>query len=403
MKFLVITQDLRVSGTSAGIGRRSFLTKLKKVYPQSEVDVLYISHFDSSKDDLDILPVDSIIRRVINIQIPFHIKWINRLTSRMFDYLYADHYIHKQYAEPIKAIDYKAYDHIFILSSGIKHETILATYGLPILKDAIVVFHDPYPHAWYEGKCCKIHKNEYLRLKKMIAVVQQAKICCATAHYMAQDLQFLYASDKYFHTLAHQYEPDAFDFNKKNKIRKKESKLQISYHGALMLGRNLSNLLQAYSNLVEENPDIKKHTEFVLRVRGEKINELKQKFSNNKNVKFLDTLDFLNSSTEQMNESDINVILENGPYYCNILPGKVPFLASIGKPILIVSPKRSELRRILKNETKYIADMNNVAEIKLKMENLILNTMQNTESVYPFGDYFSDANFLKQVDTILQD
>ncbi|MDT0645309.1 hypothetical protein RM545_01290 [Zunongwangia sp. F260] len=403
MKFLIITQDLRVSGTSAGIGRRSFLGKLKKVYPHSEIDVLYISHFDSSNDDLEILPVDTIIRKVINPTIPFHVKWINRFTSRMFNFLYADHYIHQLYAKHIRQIDYKKYDHIFIWSSGIKHETILATDRLPILKNAIVVFHDPYPHAWYTGKSSKIHKNEFLRLQKMIAVVQQAKTCCATAYYMANDLKYLYASVKKFYTLPHHFEAKAFDFSKKNIIQRKERKLQISYHGALMLGRNLSNVLEAYSNLIQENPEFRKNTEFILRIRGEKINELKQKFDNDNNIKFLDTLDFSSSSNEQMHESDINIILENGPYYCNILPGKVPFLASIGKPVLVISPGRSELRRILKNDSRYIADMNLVEDIQFKLKNLILINLQNSEPVYPFGNYFSDANFLKQVDAILRE
>lgn len=403
MRFLVITQDLRVSGTSAGIGRRSFLTKLKKVYSNAVVDVLYISHFDSSSDQLATLPVDSIIHKKVDNNIPFHIKWINRISTRLFSYLYYENYLHQKYANHIRKVDYNSYDHIFIWSSGIKHETILATYGLPILKKSIIVFHDPYPHAWYEGKSAKIHKNEYLRLKKIIEVVQQAKICCATAHYMAKDLQYLYASDKYFYNLPHHFEANAFNFDITNTIREKERKLQISYHGALMLGRNLSNVLRAYTILMEENSEIKKNTEFILRLRGEKIKELKQEFSCNHNIKFLETLDFSNSSYEQMHESDINVILENGPYYSNILPGKVPFLASIGKPVFIASPQRSELRRILKKDSIYIADMNKVEEIKLKLKNLILNTMKNSEPVYPFGDYFSDAKFKKRVDEILQE
>lgn len=402
MKFLVITQDLRVSGTSAGIGRRSFLAKLKKVYAKSIVDVLYISHFDSSNDNLETLPVDFITRKVVSNRIPFHIKWINRLTTRMFNFLYAENYIHKQYARHIKNINYQSYDHIFISSSGIKHETILASYGLPILKKAVVIFHDPYPHAWYEGKSLKIHNNEFLRLRKMIAVVQQAKTCCATAYYMAKDLEYLYASDKNFHTLPHHFEVNAFNLDKKDQMRRKEAKLQISYHGALMFGRNIFSVLDAYTQLMEENQYIKNNTEFVLRVKGEKINKLKQKFANIKNIKILDTLDFSNSFNEQVYESDINVILENGPYYCNILPGKVPFLEWIGKPVFVISPKRSELRRIIKNDNRYISDMNDVEEIKLKLNNLIKYTMENAEPDYPFDDYFSDANFKKGLDTILE-
>jgi len=402
MKFLVITQDLRISGTSQGIIERSFLTKLRKVYPESVIDVLYLSN-STTNDDLDKLPVNSIIKKVINSTIPFHVKWINRLTTRIFDYLYSENYVHGKYAKHIKEIDYTDYENIFVRSAGIKHETILAMHNLPALSKSIINFHDPFPYTWYKGTSSKIHKNEYLRLRKTIEVVQEAKACCASAYFMAKDLQSLYASDKYFYNLPHHFEANAFNFDITNRIRKKERKLQISYHGALMLGRNLRNVLRAYTILMEENSEIKKNTEFILRLRGEKIKELKQEFSFNHNIKFLETLDFSNSSYEQMHESDINVILENGPYYSNILPGKVPFLASIGKPVFIASPQRSELRRILKKDSIYIADMNKVEEIKLKLKNLILNTMKNSEPVYPFGDYFSDAEFKKRVDEILQE
>ena len=113
--------------------------------------------------------------------------------------------------------------------------------------------------------------------------------------------------------------------------------------------------------------------------------------------------DFSNSSNEQIFQSDILIILENGPYYSNTLPGKVPFLAATGKQILVVSPEKSELRRIMKNDDKYIADMNSVENIKLKLDNLILDRLQNNEQVSPFGDYFSDSNFHKQIDAILKD
>jgi hypothetical protein len=43
------------------------------------------------------------------------------------------------------------------------------------------------------------------------------------------------------------------------------------------------------------------------------------------------------------------------------------------------------------------------AEIKQKLENLIVNRMHSNEAVYPFGDYFSDENFKLKVDEILME
>jgi hypothetical protein len=101
-----------------------------------------------------------------------------------------------------------------------------------------------------------------------------------------------------------------------------------------------------------------------------------------------------------MYEADINIILENGPLYCNILVGKAPFLGAIQKPILCISPERSEMRRII-TDNQFIASYSDKDEIKQKLENLIINRMNSDEAVYPFGDYFGDENFKIMLDKVL--
>ena len=64
-----------------------------------------------------------------------------------------------------------------------------------------------------------------------------------------------------------------------------------------------------------------------------------------------------------MYETDINIIFENGPIYCNILVGKAPFLVVIQKPILSISPERSEMRRLI-NDPQFIASIFDKEEIK---------------------------------------
>jgi hypothetical protein len=114
----------------------------------------------------------------------------------------------------------------------------------------------------------------------------------------------------------------------------------------------------------------------------------------------LETLNFSNSCYEQKYIADINIILENGPLYCNILVGKAPFLAEIKKPILSLSPARSELRNIITDD-RFIANSNDKQEIKTKLENLIIDRLHSNEPVYPFGDFFSLENFKKSLNEIL--
>lgn len=399
MNFLIIAQDLRVSGTSEGIVSRSFLAKLRIAYPESIIDVVYLKQHPSD-DQLDLLPIDSIETHILDLKISFLTKWINKPYWRLFHVSLKDEYIHSVYASYIAKIDFKPYDHIFIRSSGLDHEIILATDNLPILKKAIVNFHDPYPLPWYVGTQKLMTNLDLFRIKKMAAIVAQAKTCSSSAHYMSHDLQYLYASKKKFYTLPHQFDASVFDLSDKQQILSKTKKVTISYHGAIMFGRNVDILLDAYQELIENNILYKENTEFILRLKGQEINRLHKKYVSIKNIHIFDTLNFSNSSNEQIYETDIAIILENGPIYCNILVGKAPFLAAYNKPVLSISPAKSELRNIITDQ-KYIAAMDNKEEIKIELEQLIMDCMESDSPSYPFGDYFSDANFKVMLDELI--
>lgn len=396
VKFLIIEQDLRVSGTSQGIIERSFLSKLRKGYPEAIIDVLYL-YTHTHDDNLEILPVNAIIRKKISTKIPLYVKWMNRVSRRLFNYLLAENYIHKQFAKEIRKVDYTLYDHIMVRSAGLDHETILAMHDLPILKHSIVNFHDPYPYPWYKGLSSKMDSNQLKRLNKIIQIASEAKTCCTSAYYMSKDLQYLYASDKYFYTLPHQFTFDGFDFSDTSRVRKKNKKIQISYHGALMFGRNVFTVVEAFKQLMDAYEWIKQDVEFVLRVKGDGLEKLKEVVKNCENIVVLDTLNFSNSSNEQIYESDINIILENGPYYSNILGGKVPFLFALDKKVFISSPERSELRRYLGNYP-FLCDMNDLEDTKSKLYEVL--TSENLSNSVG-KELFSDENFKNAMEMVL--
>lgn len=399
IKFLIVEQDLRVSGTSQGVISRSFLAKLRIAYPDSIIDVVYLKQY-ISEDQLELLPVDHIVEKVLDLKIPFSTLWLNKIYWRLFHISLKERYIHKVYAAEIAKIDYTQYDHIFVRSAGLNHEMLLATKDLPILKQAITNFHDPFPLFWYAGSKSKLTNLELFRMKTMHQVVSQSKSCTSSANLMSRDMQYLYGSKKKFHTLPHQYSENVFDFSDRSQVLKKNKKVTISYHGAIQFGRNIKVLLDSYEALVNSSKIYKDYTEFVLRMKGVNLEELRVRYIKTPNIIILDCLNFSNSSYEQIHETDITIILENGPLYCNILVGKAPFLAAYNKPVLSISPLESELRTIIKDD-KYIADCNNKEEVKQKLETLIVNRLNSDEEVYPFGDYFSDANFKMMLDKIL--
>lgn len=401
IKFLIVEQDLRVSGTSQGIISRSFLAKLRMAYPNAIIDVVYIK-IRPSDDQLHLLPVDSIETHVLNLRIPFLIKFINRFYWRLFHVSLNKNYIYKCYAKVIAAIDYISYDHIFIRSSGIECETILGCHNLPILKKAFITFNEPYPSFWCAGNNEILTKIHLFKLKTMLSVVEQSKGCIATK-FLGQDMQFLYGTRKVFYDLPHHFDDTVFNSTELSNYFPKNKKVTISYHGAIQFGRDLDEFLDVYCELINENDYVKENSEFFTRLKSSEYGRLKSKYKHIENIHILEGVDFSTSYYEQNTVSDINISLENGPLYCSVLLGKAPLLDFIHKRILSVSPLRSEMREIIKYD-KYIATYKHKDEIKNKL-NILIKEVLNDETFDEkiFGDYFSNENFIKTLNTILSD
>jgi hypothetical protein len=277
MKFLIIEQDLKVSGTSQGIISRSFLSKLREAYANAIIDVVYLKQ-NESDDQLHLLPVNSIKTHILNLNVPFFTKLINRFYWRLSGVSLVVEYINNVYRSYISKIEYASYDHIFIRSAGLAHETILGTKDLPILKKAIVNFHDPYPLFWYVGSNKELTRLQLFQMKTMFKVVEQSKTCMSSAHHMSNDLEFLYGTRKKFYTLPHQYADAVFDLADNAAVLPKNKKVTISYHGAIQFGRNIEILLDAYKELIENNILFQENTEFVLRLKWGELQKLAKKY-----------------------------------------------------------------------------------------------------------------------------
>ena len=128
MKFLVIVQDLKTSGTSEGIVSRSFLGKLRKNYPEAKIRVVYLRNMES-EDQLELLPVDSIEEIRVKRSPPKLIKILNKVYWRVYNTSLNDQYLLRQYRHHIKKIEWSEYDHIFIRSAGNNYETISVVQG----------------------------------------------------------------------------------------------------------------------------------------------------------------------------------------------------------------------------------------------------------------------------------
>jgi len=398
MRVLVVAQDLRMSGTSEGIVSRSFIGKLRNVYPKAYIEVLHLkNHRKNVREDL--LPIDSYNEIVVDKSLPKYIVLINKFYWRLSGISLNELWIEKQYGKKLNEIVTSDFDLIFLRSSGTQYELILGALFAPaVLKRAVINFHDPFPIFWDTGSEGNIDNLELQRFKRMQKVVRLASSCISPSNLLSQDLEFLYGTIKKFHVVPHQFEMKVFDLPNLKLIRKKNKKISISYHGAVQFKRNIDVLLDAYIKLIEHNLFFKDNSEFVLRIRGNHTQRLFEKYDKYENIKILKTLPFSESLEEQKSESDIVVILENNAPHSNILPGKTPVMAYLNKHLLIISPKRSELRGLASEFN--IASYSNQYEIKNKLKELIERVVLSDSGGNLFKNYFSDAEFFKKIEEI---
>jgi glycosyltransferase involved in cell wall biosynthesis len=401
MKILIIAEELRVTGTSEGIVSRSFIKKMRDAFPESTIDVYNITSIKTD-NKLNQLPVDNVKFVFVERKIPFWIKLLNKLYHRLFHESLNTLLLYKRFSKVIKEIKYQEYDHVFVRSAGQDYCLVLGLENLPILKESKIYFHDPFPLFWDCGSnITELTKMELYKLKRMHKIVKQAKVCFSPAGLLSQNLEYLYGLNKKFFVVPHQFDKDSFDKDiDDNNIRKKEKNITISYHGAIQLGRNIDILLDSYVELLNENHFYVENTEFVLRLKQTKqIDRIIEKYKGINNIIFLGTLPSSESLREQANETDILIVLENANLQSDILVGKAPFLASLNKPILALSPLKSELRNILV-DNKYLANSFDKNDVKFKLKNLIESQVDNDQLVRPFGDYFSLEKFKNSVEQL---
>ncbi|MAZ28818.1 MAG: hypothetical protein CL868_17290 [Cytophagaceae bacterium] len=366
---------------------------MRQVYPESFIRVIYFKHSDTF-DEIDQLPINEIKVVKINAIYPSHILWLNKFYWRILHISLKERYLQNLYRAEIQSIEPSCYDQVFVRSAGLDYEVVLGLSKTSLLNKSYLNFHDPYPVFWDPGSKSQLTMLELLRLRSMHRIIEKAAGVFTPSSILSEHLQYLYGSMKIFDTIPHQFEPLAFNMDKEIIYRRKEKRIQISYHGALQFRRNIDAIIEAFQILLDENINFRDSIELVLRVRGVDSKKISKKVQT-KNIIILDCLSFVESYKEQQTESDICIIVETCNSYSNTLPGKASVLNQLNKPILISSPPKSELRRIA--DELYVADCDSISQLKEKMKSLIYK-IENNENFPPvFGDYFSKENFAKSI------
>lgn len=398
MKILILAQDLRISGTSEGLVSRSFIAGISEYLPNSEIDLVYLKTH-SSDDSLHLLPVKLLKESIIKLKPNLLTKWINRFTMRLLNFSFYEWKIITQFNKHTKSLDLSQYDVVFARSSGLNFELIRALKFLKSLDNIIVNIHDPYPLSYHPNNKRKVNKYDEFLIKEMSAVLSRSRNAICPSNKLANYLNKIYGIDK-IRVLPHHYNPRIINLSYHNSNLSKYYEVSAHYHGSLDYGRNVDGLLSSYIKLLQRKPLFREKTELVLRLKSNKIFELRDRYQH-PNIKILEGVDLCTSIYEQKELSDLNIILDNGPDYSNILVGKAPVLSYLAKPVFIIAPNDSELFDVTQDKNM-IANRNDLIDIENKLDSILEKLISQQKSEDTFGEYFSKNEFNNRLNQLLK-
>ncbi|MCR9134125.1 MAG: hypothetical protein NXI08_16285 [bacterium] len=403
MNILILAEDLRISGTSEGIVSRSFIFKLREVYPHAIISVVHFN-WSSEYDYLELLPVNNF--KTIQIQQVGYriasrplIKVIRKLLALDLN----DYLLIRQFNRFLLKINESQYDLIFARSAGLKYYLHRSLLNHPkLLSKSALNFHDPYPVYFSPGHSSNIKKADLKQLTKMIKIVNNAAFVFAPSSRLAENLSFLYGSKKEIYTIPHQFHikslPPLHDENAFHSDSLKKDEIRIVYHGAVQLNQNISILIDSFLNILRKRQFTSKII-LSLRLKGNQANQLKTKYDKYKEIEFLSVVESAYSFYEQKYNSDICIILDTCGWNSEILVGKAPMLAELNKPVLALTPRVSELRKII-DDDRYLALCSSEDEIQLKLSGLINSVILKEKLPPPFGRYFSKEEFFNAINVL---
>ena len=393
---LVVCEAMGVNGTSAGIVSSTFIKLLHE--SGHKVTVITRTNFDG---DAVWLPKEIIIKKY-NLSVERK-TFIDKIPKVKAIPIYVTGFTNsvrynKQLYKNILAKELKEnqYDLIYALAAG---DSFVPYFALSEMKLDIPYFvniHDPYPkHIYPEPyKLPKNHINSILE-RKFRKVLDKAKGISFPSQFLMEDMAntFSMISSKGFviphigTLLPHLPKEAGDDFEALDR-----SKINIIHAGTLLGPRNPKFLLEAIAALNNENINFLNNVSFTFIGSVNKgLKEIINKVSLT-NVHFITKRLSYQKSLDLIAQSDASFVIEAIADFSPFLPGKVADIAFAEKPIIDLSPKNSEVRRLLGPAYPYQCELDDVEAIKVVLKQFYndhINSTIKIDSIIKLKQYLS--------------
>ncbi len=257
------------------------------------------------------------------------------------------------------------YDWVLALSYAGSFRAHTALTQLPHWHAKFMAYiHDPYPQHSYPRPYDWVEPGHQFKRDAFLKI-------SASASYMLYPSQYLGDwMESYYHnakgkaiTIPHQI-PDR-SVGDQTPAFFDPARFTILHAGSMMSARNPMALATAFCELTQEHEDFKKDASLIFLGTRSVFHEALEALSKEHNTLYVHP-DYMNfdSVLSMQYKAAINVVLEAKGPISPFLPGKVPHCIKANAPILLLSPFKSETKRILGDAYPYWSEIDDVSSIK---------------------------------------
>ena len=258
--------------------------------------------------------------------------------------------------------------------------------------------HDPYPFHIYPRPFNYVEESYKHKEKFMQQITEKAKYLSFPSVLLKEWMQsyFPAVADKSC-VIPHQIKVD-----NESQVTPEfftENQFSLLHAGNLLQQRNPDFLIKAFLQFLAHNPEAEKDAKLYFVGNYQKQEHILNQYQNHPNIIISGYIPYtIVQSLEK--KAAVNIILEAISEISPFLPGKFPNCIVADKPLLVLGPYYSEVRRLLGKEYPYWSEANDVAGIEANITRLYQLWKQNPQVLKlnrPDLANYCNETFLKKV------
>jgi len=410
-KILIVTDSINPEDSSGSKANVAFIKSLVASdysvtvihYTQREIQIEGAACFLAEQRKSNLYYILGGIQRTV--QRNLGVDW-SVFLENSFGFSFAFFNDSKSIVKRIKSLNIKDFDLVITLSKGESFRPHHAILQLPVwhLK-WLAYIHDPYPFQNYPWPYTFVPKGAKQKDHFFKKVAIHCKFSGFPSRLLADHIAGFYPEFKEKSVvIPHQYDTIISGVSLPSFF--KEDAFNIVHTGNLLGGRSPEGLLKGFQLFLECHEEARQESYLYLIGPSGNYREMMNSYEPDPQFIFHRGISYAESLALQQAAS-VNLIIEaSDADFSPFLPAKMAHCVMVDKPILALSPKKSEVRRLLgenytwqseADDSKRIAGILSTLYLKWKSTKAESWRLNRTD----LQDYFSSAYLDKQIQNIL--